>query len=89
MEAILILGDDIVVMISVVRRRRQNGLAVENQCQQCAAGTPDAILIVPSGRKRKLYLAVYVSVLLPVTFAVRSNPSILGVQYPDPVVPGR
>lgn len=76
-------------MMSVLRRRRQNGLAVENQCQQCAALTPDAILIVPSGRKRKLYLAVYVSVLLLVTFAVRSNPVILGVQCPDPVVPGR
>lgn len=50
MEAILILGDDIVVMISVVRRRRQNGLAVENRCQQCAALTPDAILNVPSGK---------------------------------------
>lgn len=88
MEAILILGDDIVLMMSVVHQRRQSGLAVDDQCQQCAALTPDAVLIVPSGRKRKIYLAVYVSVLLPVTFAVGSNPSVLGVQYPDPVVPG-
>jgi hypothetical protein len=88
MEAILILGDDIVLMMSVVRRRRQNGLAVENQCQQCAALTPDAILVVPSGRKRKIYLSVYVPVLLSVTFAVRSNPLVPGVQYPDSVVPG-
>ena len=73
-------------MMYVLRRRGQNGVATNNQYQQCADLTPNAILIVPSGRERKLYLAVCVLLFLPVTFSMRSNPSVLGVQYPDPVV---
>jgi len=67
MEVIFTMGDDMMKMEIVLRRGRQNGVTVDDQCQQCAALTPNAILNCAQREKAKLYLAVYVSFLGPVS----------------------
>lgn len=57
MEAIFTIGDDMVKVKSVMRRRRPNGVSMDDQCQQCTAMTPNAILFVPSWEKMEIILS--------------------------------
>jgi hypothetical protein len=58
MEAIFTIGDDDMVEVkSVMRRLRQNGIAMDDQCQQCTALTPNAIPSVPSWKKMEIILS--------------------------------